>query len=342
MKRFLVTALQAAVTTALLYWIFQDAEKRAMMWQALQTANWWWFLPGFIALGISMVLQTFRWRWLLQVQGISPSFRRSYGITMIGLFFNLFLPGGTGGDLIKMYYVSREAPGKKAAAVLSVFMDRVVGLLALIAIAGVVCIFSFDEIWNATSLRSWTISLGLIIAGAFGFLFFVAVIEFFHLGKKLPRWLPMRHAFLEMAAAFSTYARSAKLLAASFFISIPTHLIIFYSFYCAARAFTDDLSFPQLFIVLPIILTIAAMPISVAGLGVREQLFKLFLGALFGIPGAIAVLVGFTGFLISVAWGAVGGLIYVFYRPSEKNPKSISEMEAEMEQLEGEIEEALD
>lgn len=341
MKRILITALQAAVTLALLYWIFRDGEKRALMWDTLQAANWWWFLPGLVALGGMTVLQTYRWLWLLRVQGISPSFRRTYGINLIGMFFNLFLPGGTGGDLIKMYLVSREAPGRRAAAVLSVFMDRVVGLLALIAMAGVVSLFAFDELWAQASLRGLLITLACIVGGAFGFLLFVFLIEKFHLARRLPSWLPLRHAFLEVAAAFSTYARAGGALWSAFLISLPAHLIIFYSFYCAARALSANVTFVQIFTVLPVILTIAALPISVAGLGVREQLFKVTLGALYAVPGGVAVLVGFTGFMLSVVWGAIGGLIYIVYRPSTKDGKTIHEMEEEMEEVEHRIEEEM-
>jgi len=341
MKRALITTLQAAVTIALLYWIFRDEEKRTLMWETLQEANWWWFLPGLAALGLMTVLQTYRWLWLLRVQGIAPGFRRTYAINLIGMFFNLFLPGGTGGDLIKMYLVSREAPGKRAASVLSVFMDRVVGLLALIAIAGIISLFAFNQFWSEPSLRGLVITLGAIVGGACGFMLFVFLIERFHLARKLPSWLPMRHAFLEVAASFSTYARAGGTLWAAFLISLPAHVIIFFSFYCAARALSAGVTFLQIFTVLPVILTIAALPISVAGLGVREQLFKVTLGALFGVAGGVAVLVGFTGFMLTVVWGAVGGLIYIFYRPSRKDGKSITDMEHEMEEVEHRIEEEM-
>ena len=337
MKRIILTTLQAAVTLALLYWIFSDDAKRAMMWRTLQEAEWMWFLPGLAALGIMTILQTYRWLWLLRVQGISPSFRRTYGMNLIGMFFNLFLPGGTGGDLIKMYYASREAPGQRAAAVLSVFMDRVIGLLALIAIAAVVSVFAIDEFWGHPTLRGLLITLAVVVGGAGFFLTTVYVIERFNLSKKLPSWLPLRHAFVEVAAAFSTYARAGSTLWATFLISLPTHVVIFLSFYCAARALQAEVSFLHIFTVLPVILTIAALPISVAGLGVREQLFKVTLGVLYGVPGGVAVLIGFTGFLLSVIWGAVGGVIYIFYRPSDKKPTSISQMEHEMEEVEQHI-----
>lgn len=342
MKKILVTVVQAGITLALLWWIFRDGERRAMMWEALQTANWWWFLPGLAMIGMTTVLQTLRWKWLLAVPGIRPSFRRAYGMNLIGMFFNLFLPGGTGGDLIKMYYASRESNGRRAAAVLSVFMDRVVGLLALITIAAVVSSFVIGELWQAQALRAMLITLGFITVGAVGFLCVVFLVEFLGIGRKLPHWLPLRSVIVEMAAAFSNYARSKGALTATFLISIPTHCLIFSSFYFSARAFTDSLSLAQMFTVLPVILTISALPISVAGLGVREQLFKVCLGALFGVPEGIAVLIGFSGFLLSVIWGAVGGVLYIFYRPSETGNLSLSEMEEEMERAGEAIEQSWD
>jgi uncharacterized protein (TIRG00374 family) len=338
-KKLVITILQALVTVVLLYWIFRNPEKREMMWVTVQDANWRWFLPGLAAVGAMTVLQTLRWLWLMKVQSIQPSFRRAYGMNLVGMFFNLFLPGGTGGDLLKMYYASREAEGRKPAAVLSVFMDRVVGLLALIGIAAVVGLFSFEQVWAARELRGFVLTLGCIVGGALGFLLVVFAVEFFHLSKRLPSWLPLRHLVLEMASAFSTYARAGSALWASVLISLPAHAIIFFSFYCCARAFTDELTLGQLFLVLPLILTISALPISVAGLGVREQLFHVTLGALFGVPAAVGVLIGFSGFLLNVVWGAVGGVVYIFYRPSKQpDGKSITDMEAEMEAVEREIE----
>ena len=141
MKKTLVTLIQAAITLALLWWIFRDGEKRALMWETLRTANWWWFLPG-----------------------------------------------GTGGDLIKMYYASREAPGKKAAAVLSVFMDRVVGVFALIFLAGVISAISLSELWAAPELHPVLFSLLVILLGAVGVLVGGFLVEKFHLAG----WLPLR------------------------------------------------------------------------------------------------------------------------------------------------------
>ena len=62
-----------------------------------------------------------------------------YGLIMIGLFFSLFIPGGTGGDIVKGYYLLKEAPvGRKTSAALSIVMDRLLGLLGIAILAGTV------------------------------------------------------------------------------------------------------------------------------------------------------------------------------------------------------------
>ena len=50
---------------------------------------------------------------------------------------NVELPGSTGGDVVKAWYAARQAPSRRTAAVMSVIVDRIVGLLALIMLGGV-------------------------------------------------------------------------------------------------------------------------------------------------------------------------------------------------------------
>ena len=58
------------------------------------------------------------------------------------MFYNQFLPGGTGGDIIKSYYLLKETPDKKAGALLAVVFDRFIGLVALVAITATLIAFA--------------------------------------------------------------------------------------------------------------------------------------------------------------------------------------------------------
>jgi hypothetical protein len=94
---------------------------------------------------------------------------------------------------------------------------------------------------------------------------------------------------------------------------------------------------------MPIILTISAMPISVGGTGVREGLFAALLVPLCGISQAEAVTLSLTGFMLSAAWGAIGGGIYLLYRPSDQGPSDhakLSEVARQVHELEHEVAES--
>jgi hypothetical protein len=132
------------------------------------------------------------------------------------------------------------------------------------------------------------------------------------------RW-SFTHSIVELSTAFSTYARDPKTLALTFGLSVPAHLCIFLSFYFTARAFgvfSGIGGMMELLAVLPIILTIASLPISLSGVGVREGLFQNVLASLYGTPESLAVMISITGFLIVVFWGLVGGCVYLVYRPT--------------------------
>ena len=127
MKKTLLPVIQILITLGLLCWIFRDPEQNRKMLDAIGKAGsdggLWWFVPGIAALGIALLLQTQRWLVLLRVQDITVSFWRAFRIVLSGMFFNLFLLGSTGGDVIKIFFIMRETPDKKAGgAVGSAFL----------------------------------------------------------------------------------------------------------------------------------------------------------------------------------------------------------------------------
>ncbi len=68
----------------------------------------------------------------------------SPALFIIGMFYNQFLPGGTGGDIVKTYLLWKETPGKKPGGLLAVLFDRMIGLIALIIITGILIFLRYD------------------------------------------------------------------------------------------------------------------------------------------------------------------------------------------------------
>ena len=96
MKKTLLTTLQIAITIALLYFVFRDPAKRAQMLTALQLANYWWIALGVVVYFGVEAAAAVRFGVLLRVQGIRLSNARVGALFFIGMFYNQFMPGGTG------------------------------------------------------------------------------------------------------------------------------------------------------------------------------------------------------------------------------------------------------
>ena len=337
MKKILLTVMQIAVTIGLLWWVFHDPERRREMLAAMKLANVWWLGAGVLVFFFCTIVATARWKILLAVQDINMTWLRTWQLFMIGMFFNLFMLGSTGGDVVKMFLTMREARNNKAAALLSVFMDRVIGMLALIFLSVGFLYFRYDLLNHAEgsstllNLLLWLMAAALlIIVGMFA----VSALGWVH---YLPQWTPLRGRIVEISAACHMYAKGWRLTIWAFLISFPLFGMFFTTFYCAARAFTDQLGIVDIFSVMPIVAVITAIPISVSGIGLRESLFVSLL-APFGVAAAIATLISVTGFLINTLGSLAGGLVFLFYRSSSHESINLRDMQKEVDRLEDQIE----
>ena len=328
MKRVLVTAAQLAISLALLWWIFHDPDKRARMAEALRHADLWWLLPGLACLGGVILLQTQRWFLLLRAVDISIDWLRCLRLLLIGMFFNLFLLGATGGDVVKIFYAMREAGRDKAGAFLSIAFDRVIGLLALALVSAVVVAVEWHDLSRSPIAMGLVATIAFILGGSVAVVVVAAVVAILRLENRLPQRMPLRKAIVDLAVATQRYAKAPGTLLAAFFLSIPSHLLLFTTFYFAARALMAQLSLMGVLTVMPIVNVMTSLPISFSGVGAREKLFEQLLGDLHGTPPELATLIGMGGYLMIVAWGLVGGLVYLTYRPSDGRTASLKEMQA--------------
>ena len=336
-KKALLTLLQVAVTVGLLWWVFHDPDKRSQMAEALRQANWGWLLVGVAVFFCCTLLATVRWKVLLSVQGISMTWLRTWQLFMIGMFFNLFMLGSTGGDVVKMFLTMREAPNNRGAALLSVFMDRVIGMMALILISLAFLYFRYDVLSHSNASAAllntllWLlaaavlVTVGMFVASAFGWVHY------------LPSWTPLRGRIVELSTACHMYAKGWRLTIWAFLVSFPLFALFFITFYCAARAFTDQLGLVDIFSVLPIVAVITAIPISVSGIGLRESLFVSLL-APFGVSAAVATLISVTGFLINTIGSLAGGIVFLLYRSSTHEAINLRDMAKEVDRVEDQIE----
>jgi uncharacterized protein (TIRG00374 family) len=139
----LYTLVLYAVGLALLgflvyrYWEPKDAGSVGLK-AMLERENRWEYLPvSALCLGIVVSTTFVRWHMLVRAQDLPFSLRDAFRLGLVGYFFNTFLPGSVGGDLIKAAFIAHEQQ-RRTVAVSTVMIDRAVGLWGLIALAALV------------------------------------------------------------------------------------------------------------------------------------------------------------------------------------------------------------
>ncbi|MCC7373711.1 MAG: flippase-like domain-containing protein [Verrucomicrobiales bacterium] len=277
-----------------------------------------WLMASVALWGITIALGAWRWLLVLRSQGLDPGFKRTLEISFIAHFFNSFLLGSTGGDLLKAYYAARVTHHLKTEAVTSVLMDRVLGLFAMLAFAVVMLIP------NATLVLRYskTIVLALVILGMFGA---ASGFLLFSLRGGLSNVLPGARGWLRRLPMAETLERGLeacrKLGHARGLLLRALLLSFLLTFVCVAQLLTliwgYGLSVPltPIFLIVPAVICISALPVTPNGLGVRDYLY-LYLLSLpeLGVSAGTAVAVSLVAFAGSLVWSAIGGALYVFLR----------------------------
>src|SRR5437870_10574005 len=275
--KYLVSARRISSSLGILVFLFHDSAKRAQMAEALGRADWRWLLAGVLAYGAVEILGAIQWQLLLRIQGFRLPWLQATSIFFIGVFFTLFTPGLIAGDAVQILYLVKAKPERKAGAVLVVVMDRILGLLALVALAIVVAAARFHWLRRTpVAAKLFDLTIILLAVGLLSLIGAVPAAKSRWL-QKLFSALHLADKIVEIRDALRCYLVSRRRMAIAFSLTVTAHLFYFGTFYCTGRALEGNVmsrapSLGEMFSIMPIVNTLTALPISFAGIGVRESL----------------------------------------------------------------------
>lgn len=262
------------------------------------------YLFGLFLLLVNLLLQTLRWWFLLRIQNIHFSFWEIIKLSWIGHFFSLILPGSTGGELARAYYVSSGAPKAKVAGISTVLLDRFLGLNAILCLG----ILSFLFLALHTELNPTVIQIGglVILLGISSSALFL----FFWLRYTrclILKFIPERFR-VSMTAAFDSYRSHGQDLLICFVLSLLANLLLMGAFLIAVQITGVSIRPLSLLLIVPLVIVAGSLPIAPGGIGVAEMTASL-LFAQFGVEnGATVMLIVRIGILLL---RLPGGLIYM-------------------------------
>jgi uncharacterized membrane protein YbhN (UPF0104 family) len=128
------------ITVAALYIVFRNIDIREVL-SLFGRSNPWWLLLALCAFVLSQVVSSFRLNQFLRSVEVHISERANFKLYLLGMFYNLFLPGGIGGDGYKIYLLNKNFKSKIGKLFWALIMDRLSGLVALVGIAAVLIYF---------------------------------------------------------------------------------------------------------------------------------------------------------------------------------------------------------
>jgi uncharacterized protein (TIRG00374 family) len=189
------------------------------------------------------LLASYRFKILLDGLDMPCSYFRALAWTMIGNFFNVAMPSATGGDVVKVFYVAGAYPReKRAVAVLTVLLDRVLGLFGLFFLALVVCLAGGHTVSDNPRLANVTFVLTLICLGV--------VVAFFVLASRSLEESPLRKRFVtalpfgakieKLYMSFAGLRRRPGLMAVTLLLSMFNHAFLTASMIALAYGLNMD------------------------------------------------------------------------------------------------------
>ncbi len=308
MLKILLNILRIALGVGLLVYIISVTDN----WSgAREIINRPFIIAGLIALPFfGAAVEAIRLGLLFRSQNLHLSFYNGYRVVSIGALFSFVIPGGTGGDIAKLYYLASENRGRTPEIATILLVDRVVALFALLVLILVLALLSFPvvrEIQPVQIMVAISMAVGVSIL-LFMFVAFSTALRrwktYLNMIEKMPGGRFVDRIFVALHA-FRDHRRSLLYAAA---ISMIGHLALMAMF-----AVMGQVLMPGIAILSTVMLSLLgmlanALPITPGGIGVGEAAFD-WLFRLLGHEGGAQLILAWRISILPVCF--LGAVFYM-------------------------------
>ncbi|WP_396592038.1 lysylphosphatidylglycerol synthase transmembrane domain-containing protein [Allomuricauda sp. R78024] len=280
LRKKLITALKIIVSAALIYFIFTKINLEDVV-STLKRSNSFYLILGILLVVFSKVMAAFRLNLYFHEIGVKITQSSNLKLYLLGMFYNLFLPGGIGGDAYKGYVIQKEYKSGTKKVVSVLLLDRLSGMLLIFIYA---CIFSLLIKNGFFNDFNWLIVLAIPLS----------IVTFWLLHKKFfPYTLPI----FWKSVGYSALVQLSQLVC----------------ILCILKSLSIDLAtFKYLFVFL-VSSIVSVIPLTIGGIGSREVTF-LYGAKWLGLDASMSISISFVFFLIT-ALISLFGIIYHFKKP---------------------------
>ena len=269
---------------------------------------------GLILLGV--LLSIYRWGLLMRGQGVELPLSHIIRYGFIGVFFNTTMPGMVSGDLVKAWYVisDREKGQPKTPILTGILFDRIIGLFGLIMVSVAALFLNWGVVWEIKSLHTVAVTNLMLAVGVVAFYVLVMLsgvgpIRKLRESAQVLERNKIGQLILRVFDAWAGYRERPLAIFGALFCAMGTHSCVVLGILLSTKALGDpNIGAFQVFLLAPLGLLGAAIPVAPAGLGVGH----VFFAGLFALAGSRLGAEIFTLFItLQILINCIGLIFYI-------------------------------
>ena len=314
MKKALLFLLKLILTGVCLWWALRGVNWQSSIFTNPGELAWSWAVPGVILACLTVGFTAVRLWLLLGAQGIRISLPRAVELTLIGNLFNLAAVGGIGGDAARIFLLIRDHPERKLAVTITVLFDHLVGLVAMSLVFFVLTAGRFDALVDQSPETRGILRFAwMFFSGGLVMVLSMFVVSYPPIHDRIhARGRHWKIAFMrQLPLVYDVYRRKWKHGLAALLVAIGMLPVYYATFWCGARVAGSDVDPGPVLTAMPVVDMLSALPLSVAGLGVREKSLQILMEDLTGMAPDVAVAASLVGFLFTLVLAIPGALLFM-------------------------------
>ena len=281
LKKWLILLIKIIVSGGCLAYVIKKIDW-ATSWRTVQHSNLFWLFFAVVLIVSSKVAAAFRLNIYFKNIGTILHQKINMKLYWLGMYYNIFLPGGIGGDAYKVVMLNRTYNHSAKLLTAAVFLDRVSGLAGI----GVLCALYYFGVFNGANYSYWL--LGSVLPGLL--LYYFIVRQF-----------------------FPSFIRS---FGSTFWLGLLVQFIQVVAIYCLMNAFAINHYHTEYILIFLLSSLISVLPFTIGGLGAREVVF-IWGSHQFLLNQSESVVISLLFYIISVSI-SLPGMYWVYNDPLPK------------------------
>ena len=294
--------LKIAISVALIYFVLTKVDL-GQVWTVLRTSRPGYLLLALLLFVMSKIASAYRLNLYFHRLGVTLTQKSNLKLYVLGMFYNLFLPGGIGGDAYKAYRIRKDFDVRTKKLVSALILDRLSGLLLLFVYACLLAMVLFGTNHGVTTigLDGGTMRYGELHPDVYRILLATGILLGVAIFWGLSRYfLKETHPIFWKSIGHSSVVQGLQ-------------LVCLYGILCALSIQNPVIPYLLVFLVSSIV---SVVPLTIGGIGSRELTF--YYGALWlGLDQDTAVGISVAFFLIT-ALVSLTGVYFHFKKPGLK------------------------